>query len=222
MRGKTSLAILAVAALAVWAAPAALAVNYSYPATYTGSTEAGGTVSFETAADGTSVTRFVVAGVPSLCGLEESSTTGRIPIYEESFSYTAIGTGASFSGSFTGPQQAAGNVSVRVIGFPSCSASTRWTATTPTPPRDETAPQTKIKSGPSGSTSSKKAKFKFSSSEGGSKFQCKLDGKAWGSCKSPKTYKGLKPGRHTFRVRATDQAGNRDPSPAKRSWRVKD
>lgn len=221
MRGKAPLAILAVAAIALWAAPAALAVNYSYPATYTGSTEVGGTVSFDTAGDGSSVTRFVVSGAPALCGLEESTTTGTIPIDSESFSYTALGTGASFTGSFTAPQQAIGNISVRVLGFPSCSASTRWTASTPTPPRDETPPQTKIKSGPSGKTDSRKAKFKFASSESGSRFQCKLDGKAWGSCRSPKTYKRLKPGKHTFRVRATDGAGNTDPSPAKRSWRVK-
>lgn len=33
-------------------------------------------------------------------------------------------------------------------------------------------------------------------------FECKLDGGKWAKCKSPTTYKKLKPGKHTFRVRA--------------------
>ena len=37
---------------------------------------------------------------------------------------------------------------------------------------------------------------------------------------SPKTYKNLKAGKHTFKVRARDKAGNTDQSPAKRSWHV--
>jgi len=34
------------------------------------------------------------------------------------------------------------------------------------------------------------------------KFECRLDGAKWAGCKSPKTYKRLKVGKHTFRVRA--------------------
>jgi hypothetical protein len=215
--------LLAVAAVSLtgWFAGAAQAVNYSYPATYSGSTDVGGTIQFDTSSDGSSVTRFEVSGLQALCGLERSTTTGSLPIANESFSYTAIGTGVSFTGSFTAPQQATGNVSVRVIGFPSCSASSRWTATTPTPPRDETAPSTSIKSGPSGATKSRKATFRFKSNEAGSTFQCKLDGRGWKKCGSPKTYNNLKPGKHTFKVKARDQAGNVDSTPAKRSWRVK-
>jgi Ca2+-binding RTX toxin-like protein len=40
------------------------------------------------------------------------------------------------------------------------------------------------------------------------------------ACSSPASYSGLAPGRHTFRVRAVDRAGNVDPSPAERSWSV--
>lgn len=95
-----------------------------------------------------------------------------------------------------------------------------WTATTPTPPRDTTPPQASIKSGPSGKTSSQKATFKFKSSEAGSTFECKLDGKAWKGWWSPKTYRNLKHGKHSFKMRARGSAGNLDPSPAKRVWRV--
>ena len=40
------------------------------------------------------------------------------------------------------------------------------------------------------------------------------------ACASGKTYTGLKPGLHTFRVRAIDPAGNRDPTAAVDTWRV--
>ncbi|HEU4944910.1 MAG TPA: NosD domain-containing protein [Solirubrobacterales bacterium] len=63
------------------------------------------------------------------------------------------------------------------------------------------------------------AKFKFSSSEKGAKFECKLDRKKFKPCKSPKTYKGLKPGKHVFKVRAV-KGKKVDPTPAKRKFKV--
>ena len=69
-------------------------------------------------------------------------------------------------------------------------------------------------------SSSTKAKFKFSSTEAGSTFQCKLDRKPFKSCRSPKKYSGLKPGKHVFKVRAIDAAGNTDSSPAVKKFKV--
>ena len=85
---------------------------------------------------------------------------------------------------------------------------------------DTTAPQTTIDSSPSNPTSSTSADFGFSASEGGSTYQCRLDGGAWGACTSPKNYAGLADGSHTFQVRATDQPGNTDVSPASFTWTV--
>ena len=85
---------------------------------------------------------------------------------------------------------------------------------------DTTAPNTKLKKAPKATTKSRTATFRFTSTEAGSKFQCKLDKKAWASCKAPKTYKRLKKGKHTFQVRAIDKAGNRDKTPAKKTWRI--
>jgi hypothetical protein len=85
---------------------------------------------------------------------------------------------------------------------------------------DTTAPNTTIKKGPAGETEKEKAKFKFRSSEPGSTFECKLDGKSFKKCSSPKTFSNLDAEKHKFKVRATDPAGNTDPSPAKRRWEV--
>jgi hypothetical protein len=88
----------------------------------------------------------------------------------------------------------------------------------PTP--DVTPPQTKIAKGPGAKLAQGKARFSFRSSEKGSSFKCKLDGRKVRRCVSPKRYSGLKPGRHTFKVWAIDAAGNQDPTPAKRRFRV--
>lgn len=87
-------------------------------------------------------------------------------------------------------------------------------------PPDTTPPDTSITSGPSGTVRSTSASFGFSSSESGSSFECRRNGGAWAACTSPKAYSSLSQGSHTFEVAATDGAGNRDMTPAKRTWRV--
>ncbi len=95
----------------------------------------------------------------------------------------------------------------------SAAASRTWTV-------DTVAPNTKITGGPAKSTKAKKATLKFTATEPGSTFKCKLDKGAWTTCKSPKTYKNLKTGSHTFQVKATDKTGNVDGTPAKKTWKV--
>jgi DNA-binding beta-propeller fold protein YncE len=86
---------------------------------------------------------------------------------------------------------------------------------------DRKAPNTRITAAPPKVTRSRTARFKFRSTERGSEFQCKPDWrKRWASCSSPKSYGRLRPGRHSFQVRAIDRAGNIDRTPAKRVWRV--
>jgi hypothetical protein len=92
-------------------------------------------------------------------------------------------------------------------------ASYTWTI-------DLTDPQTTIDSSPADPTNATGASFTFSSSEAGSTFECELDGGGFSSCASPKSYSGLAAGSHTFRVVATDAAGNVDPSPASFTWMI--
>jgi hypothetical protein len=118
------------------------------------------------------------------------------------------------------PRVVAGNCGAarRDIGAyefqPSCPAPP------PQPVTDTSPPQTKIDKGPHKKTSKTTAKFRFESSEAGSTFECKLDRKPLRRCRSPKTYRHLRPGRHVFMVRATDAAGNTDATPAKRKFTV--
>jgi CSLREA domain-containing protein len=76
------------------------------------------------------------------------------------------------------------------------------------------APETKITK-VKRKSSKHKATFRFTSSEAGSTFECKIDKTRFRPCKSPKSYK-LKPGKkHKFRVRAINSIGETDATPAK-------
>jgi large repetitive protein len=73
---------------------------------------------------------------------------------------------------------------------------------------DLTKPTVTITSGPSDPTSQSTATFTFTASEGGVTFTCQLDSQATTTCVSGVTYTGITTARHTFKVFATDKAGN--------------
>ncbi|HEX5849244.1 MAG TPA: CSLREA domain-containing protein [Rubrobacter sp.] len=81
-------------------------------------------------------------------------------------------------------------------------------------------PQTIKLSGPSGVTSSPSAHFRFESPDPGVTFECSLDGGEYYECSSPENINRLSDGRHVFEVRAVDEEGNADPSPATWIWAV--
>jgi len=121
---------------------------------------------------------------------------------------------ATVKGGAKGVKDAAGNP---------LSADQVWTFTTVAPPADTTPPDTTIVSGPSGTVKSRDATFTFSSTEpSNATFQTRLDGGIWeaNGTATSKTYSNLANGTHTFDVKATDAAGNTDPTPASRSWKV--
>jgi hypothetical protein len=82
------------------------------------------------------------------------------------------------------------------------------------------APNTKIRKRPKNRSTDTSPTFKFKSTESGSTFKCKLDRKKFRKCRSPKTYHGVKPGKHTFKVEAIDADGNVDKTPAKDKFTV--
>jgi hypothetical protein len=80
-------------------------------------------------------------------------------------------------------------------------------------------PQTTIRSGPPRRSHRRRATFRFTSSQAGSSFLCKLDGAAFKSCRSPYVVRGLRPGAHVFRVKARVD-GLADRTPATWAFRV--
>ncbi|MFZ5855964.1 MAG: beta strand repeat-containing protein [Chloroflexota bacterium] len=90
---------------------------------------------------------------------------------------------------------------------------------------DGTPPDTSIDSQPANPTSSSTAAFTFSGTDNitvpaSLTFECQLDGGGFSACSSPKNYTGLSLGSHTFDVRASDEAGNTDPTPASFIWEI--
>ncbi|MGH2960978.1 MAG: right-handed parallel beta-helix repeat-containing protein [Solirubrobacterales bacterium] len=90
----------------------------------------------------------------------------------------------------------------------------------PPPGADTNPPDTEITKAPKRKTPKRKARIEFSSDETGSSFACKLDKREFAACTSP-FRKKVKRGRHSFQVRAIDDSGNADPTPAVHEWKVK-
>lgn len=86
--------------------------------------------------------------------------------------------------------------------------------------RDGTPPRTTIDSGPAAVVRDGKVTFTFRSDEPGSTFSCRIDDGEFQPCTSPYTTDSLEQGDHVFAVRATDSAGNVEPTPAERLFGV--
>jgi glucose/arabinose dehydrogenase len=113
----------------------------------------------------------------------------------------------------------------------SVDRSTRYTAVYEGPPGPGSGgsslspgrgprPRTHLDKHPGKETSGMAATFAFSAVPAGAHFRCKLDGRRFHACQSPKAYAHLRPGEHTFRVVAVSTVGGADLTPAKFSWRV--
>jgi hypothetical protein len=109
------------------------------------------------------------------------------------------------------PREANGPPPALACELANCRIAAPATVSPAPAPPDTTAPQTLLqrtllRAG------KRTAKFWFSASEPAVGFRCKLDKKGYKPCGSPRAYKHLRPGRHTFRAEAVDLAGNVDPS----------
>ena len=137
---------------------------------------------------------------------------------DTTYTYTvSIPATASGSYTFTGTYMLEGMSTTANIGGDS--------SITVTPP-DTTPPDTTIVSGPTGTITYNDVTFTWSGSDDVTPtaqlvYSYKLDGSwsAWTSATSV-TYNDLSNGDYTFMVKARDQAGNEDPTPASRSFTV--
>jgi len=87
---------------------------------------------------------------------------------------------------------------------------------------DRTAPNTTIGNiHPNANSNSASGSFTFSSTEPtNATFKCKYDSGDYDFCTSPVTYSSFADGTRTFYVKAIDQAGNEDSSPAEFIWTI--
>ena len=87
---------------------------------------------------------------------------------------------------------------------------------------DTVAPNTSLSGGATGFTNQTTQSFTLDSTEAGSTYECRLDTPGgpggYGACSQQ--YTTTTNGAYTFSVRATDLAGNTDPTPATRSFTV--
>jgi galactose oxidase-like protein/hemolysin type calcium-binding protein len=81
-------------------------------------------------------------------------------------------------------------------------------------------PTTTITKGPADATNDPTPAFTFSS-EPGTSFECNVDSGSYQPCDSAEATTHLTDGPHSFSVRATDAAGNTDPTPASRTFTVR-
>jgi gliding motility-associated-like protein len=85
---------------------------------------------------------------------------------------------------------------------------------------DTEAPDTKIISGPDALANKKSATFEFGSTKPKVSYAARLDGALFAPVSNPYTVTNLSDGEHRLEVRATDETGNTDPTPAIYTWRV--
>lgn len=90
---------------------------------------------------------------------------------------------------------------------------------------DSTPPDTAITTGPADPSASPDASFVFTGTDDltlveNLRFECSLDGGDFGPCTSPHSYNALADGSHTFAVRAIDEAGHVDETPASYNWNI--
>lgn len=93
------------------------------------------------------------------------------------------------------------------VDFSLVSPAPRNNGTPPTeaecgPIRIDDPPQVILRKKPPKRARDRTPTFRFASDQAGSTFQCKVDGKPFRTCRSPYTTKPLRPGKHTFKVRA--------------------
>lgn len=94
----------------------------------------------------------------------------------------------------------------------------------PPPESDRTPPATSLRRHPRAllfaAGRRRLVTFAFGASEPGARFRCRLDRQPFRPCRSPRAYR-VSLGQHAFRIFAIDAAGNRDPSPALFTFRVR-
>jgi hypothetical protein len=84
-------------------------------------------------------------------------------------------------------------------------------------PTESLCPQTAIVAKPAARTTDRTPRFTFS---GGDDYRCKIDRDPFQECGTPFRPGSLAVGRHKIQVKATENDGSVDPTPAKYAWKI--
>jgi hypothetical protein len=122
---------------------------------------------------------------------------------------------ADFAAVFPGPRPNA----VAPTEVP-CATGVGGAGPGPNPESGRGAPQTSLTRKPPKKTRDRTPTFRFASDEPGSRFECAIDKRRLRPCRSPFTAVRLAPGKHRFKVRALDDSGSPDPTPASYGFEV--
>jgi hypothetical protein len=156
------------------------------------------------------------------------SATGGASLQPVTFTASSVPPGACV-------QDGTNGTTIRVTGLGTCTVTANqagdanYNVASPVPQSfviaDTGLPETTITSTNPTVTNATSMTFTFTGSDGtGSgvaSFECSLDGGAFAACTSGYTTPGpLTSGPHSFAVRALDNAGNRDATPAPFSWTI--
>lgn len=90
----------------------------------------------------------------------------------------------------------------------------------PAEPGGDSRPTLRLHKHPRKKTASTNATFAFSYAGEAAGFRCRLDDRRWRPCGSPKTYRRLAPGWHTFKVAPIDDGGKAVAKAVTFSWKV--
>jgi hypothetical protein len=175
----------------------AATVFFSYESNEAGS-------SFECALDGAGFSPCSPAGI-SYPGLANGPHSFQVRAIDAEANVDPTPAGYSFS------------VAAASSG-PPASSITAPPALAPAP-RPAAPPETILSAKPAAATHDRTPSFRFRSASPGASFECAVDHQPFKSCHSPFTTKSLKPGRHTFSVRAA-AGGLADPSPARFAFKI--
>jgi hypothetical protein len=154
------------------------------------------------------------AAIPDGMALRRSIAPGCASLLEPTDDHDS---GVDFSPAFPGPRPNATPPSERPCGASGTAGS--GAGADPVGP-EHGAPATALRHKPAKRNRDRTPTFRFGSSEADSSFECRVDRRRFLPCASPFTVMPLALGRHTFRVRARDDSGQTDPSPAAYSFRV--
>jgi hypothetical protein len=152
------------------------------------------------------------AAIPDGMALRRSIAAGCASLLEPTDDHDS---GADFSPAFPDPRPNSTPPSERA-----CSGGAGGTAGGGPAAAAGGTPATALRRKPAKRSSDRTPTFRFGSDEAGASFECRVDKRPFRPCASPFTARALALGRHSFRVRARDDSGQADPSPAAYSFVV--